>query len=295
MRRFCQLINFINKKNIFLRHRVTAVLLFCCIVKVVLSWIQSNIHFTVLVLRVILYSLLRATITMMCCVFFFIRVTSCNVQGSHSSWKVLEFLLENFQDLGSPEKWPWYWKVLEFARQWCRWQLLASNRHVSADENSHNCCHQVCFLGGRYAKNAFAARTYSAPPGFLSCCFSLYLNIAGFRKGPGRDFRGPGKSWNICNKHQESGIPECISCMSVLPYHWTFDIFRGINFPRLRWPLANFVVKLTTLKVDRVSKAPRNPNLQCSRSWRKRKHCQEKNRILLLIAGQLSLASLRGH
>jgi len=50
------------------------------------------------------------------------------------------------------------WKVLEFARQWCTWQFLFSNRHVSADENSHNCCHQVRCLGCRYAKNAFTSR-----------------------------------------------------------------------------------------------------------------------------------------
>jgi len=51
-------------------------------------------------------------------------------------------------------------KILEFGRQWCRWQFLAPNRHVSADKNSHNCCHQVRFLGCRCDKNA---DPYSAP------------------------------------------------------------------------------------------------------------------------------------
>jgi len=32
-------------------------------------------------------------------------------------WKVVEFLLENFQDQENPEKWPWSWKVLEFYLQ----------------------------------------------------------------------------------------------------------------------------------------------------------------------------------
>jgi len=44
------------------------------------------------------------------------------------------------------------------------WNLLCSYAEgsfwlhidVSEDENSHNCCHQVRFLGCRYAKNAFA-------------------------------------------------------------------------------------------------------------------------------------------
>jgi len=62
-----------------------------------------------------------------------------------------------FQDLESPGKWSWSWKVLEFARKWCLWQFLVSNRHVPAEETSCNCCHQVRFLGCRYAKTAFAA------------------------------------------------------------------------------------------------------------------------------------------
>ena len=47
--------------------------------------------------------------------------------------------------------------VLKFARQWCAWQFLVSNRHVYAFENSRNCCHQVRLLGCRYTKNAFTA------------------------------------------------------------------------------------------------------------------------------------------
>ena len=68
------------------------------------------------------------------------------------------------------------WKFMEIARQWCLLQFLASNRHISADENSHNYCHQVGFLGCRCAKNAFIA---SPPPrtplGELSATQILYL------------------------------------------------------------------------------------------------------------------------
>jgi len=48
------------------------------------------------------------------------------MQGSHASWKILEFLLENFHDPESPGKWPWSWKVLEIYLQGPRksWNLL---------------------------------------------------------------------------------------------------------------------------------------------------------------------------
>ena len=42
---------------------------------------------------------------------------------------------------------------------------MVSNRRVSADENSHNCYHQVRFMDCRYAKNDFAARVL--PPTLL--------------------------------------------------------------------------------------------------------------------------------
>ena len=75
-------------------------------------------------------------------------------QGFRAPWKVLEFLLEHFQDLESPGNLlASSWKVLELASQWRGWHFLSSNRHVSANENSHNCCHLVHFLGCRYAKN----------------------------------------------------------------------------------------------------------------------------------------------
>ena len=47
-------------------------------------------------------------------------------------WKVLEFLLENFQDLESPGTWPWSWKVLEINLQGPdkSWILLGSDVHV---------------------------------------------------------------------------------------------------------------------------------------------------------------------
>jgi len=116
------------------------------------------------------------------------------------TWKVLES--------------PWSllarsWKVLQFARQWCTWQFLVSNRHVYADENSHNCIHQVRFLVCRYAKNALTAgvpprtrwQSLQSSPRLLSCCLLLYLNIADLRRGPGKMLLGAWKvlekSWNF--------------------------------------------------------------------------------------------------
>jgi len=51
------------------------------------------------------------------------------LQGSHASWKVLQFLLENFQDLKSPGKWPWSLKVLEIYLRGPgkSWTLLAND------------------------------------------------------------------------------------------------------------------------------------------------------------------------
>jgi len=54
-----------------------------------------------------------------------------------------------------------YWKSWILLGNWYVWQFWASNRHVSADEDGCNCCHQVRFLGCRYAKNAFTA---GSPP-----------------------------------------------------------------------------------------------------------------------------------
>ena len=35
------------------------------------------------------------------------------MQGCHASCKVLEFFLQNVEDLESPGKWYWFWKVRE--------------------------------------------------------------------------------------------------------------------------------------------------------------------------------------
>jgi len=93
-------------------------------------------------------------------------------QGSHASLKILESLgifIGKFP--GHEKSWKSTWKVLKFSRQRCGWQFLASNRHVSADEDSHNCCHNVRFLSCRYAKRLLqlglhprpAVGAYSAP------------------------------------------------------------------------------------------------------------------------------------
>jgi len=52
----------------------------------------------------------------LCCASY-ISFTACTGQGSHTSSKVLEFLLENFQNVEGPGKWPWSWKVLEIYLQ----------------------------------------------------------------------------------------------------------------------------------------------------------------------------------
>jgi len=107
-------------------------------------------------------------------------------------------------------------KVLEFARQWCRWQFLASNRHVSADENSHNCCHQVRFLGCRYAKNAFTFGVTPTPLGELrallrplaSVCYYIQTLLA-YDRVLEKCFWSLGKSWKStgCFRNQESENP----------------------------------------------------------------------------------------
>jgi len=129
--------------------------------------------------------------------------------------KVLEFLLENFQDLESPGKWHWSRKVLAIYLQGpsksCN--LLDSDvhgsfwfqtdiRHVYADENSHDCCHQVRFLRCRYAKMLSRPGFLPGPrwqnlqrsPRLLSCCLLLYLNLAGLRRGPGKMLLG---AWKV--------------------------------------------------------------------------------------------------
>jgi len=81
------------------------------------------------------------------------------------TWKVLE------NNVGPGKYWKSTCKILEFFRQWCRWQFLVSNRHVFADENSHNCCHQIRFRSAGMPKMFLwpglpdpAGGAYSTPP-----------------------------------------------------------------------------------------------------------------------------------
>jgi len=78
------------------------------------------------------------------------------------------------------------WNVLKFARQWCAWQFLVSNRYVYAVENSRNCCHQVCFPGLQVWQKCFhgwgsfpdhTGRAYSALP---FCFLCLPMNCLGW-------------------------------------------------------------------------------------------------------------------
>ena len=75
---------------------------------------------------------------------------------------------------------------------------MASNRRVSAGENTHICCHQVRFLGCRYANSAFVTGALPRTPLWEltvlpkppSCCLLLYVNIADLRQ---KCFTAPGK------------------------------------------------------------------------------------------------------
>jgi len=122
--------------------------------------------------------------------------------GPGKSWKMI-LVLESPWSLFARS-----WKVLVFARQGCTWQLLVSNRHVYADENSHNCCHQVRYLGCRYVgmpKMLSRPGLHGRPrwqssqhsPRLLSCCLLLYLNIARLRQGPGKMLLG---AWKVLEK-----------------------------------------------------------------------------------------------
>jgi len=71
---------------------------------------------------------------------------------------------------------------------WC--QFLALNRYVSADENSHNCCHQVHFQGCRYAISAL--------------------------DGPGKCFRVPGKVLEFFTTKRVGTLHMCVACHEVI-------------------------------------------------------------------------------
>ena len=82
------------------------------------------------------------------------KILEIYLQGHGKSWKLLGSLSGNFQTFRDLAK-----------RQWCGWQILTSNMHVSADKNSHNCCHQVRFLGCGYVKDAAVALPWTDPDG----------------------------------------------------------------------------------------------------------------------------------
>jgi len=121
------------------------------------------------------------------------------------SWKVLGFLLENFQDLESPEKWPWSWKVLEIYWQGpgTSWNLLGSDVHggfwIQTDMFMQTKIAIIVTI--RYVFWAAVFPKMLSWPGFLpgprwqslqhsprllSCCLLLYSNISGLRRGPGK-------------------------------------------------------------------------------------------------------------
>jgi len=129
------------------------------------------------------------------------------------SWKVLEFLLENFQDLESPGKWPWSWKVLEIYLQGLgkSWNMLGSDVHGSfwfqIDMSMQT--KMAIIVSIRYVFWAAGMPKMLSRPGFLpgprwqslqrcprlfSCCLLPYLNIADLRQGPGKMLLGVWKS-----------------------------------------------------------------------------------------------------
>ena len=128
------------------------------------------------------------------------------------SWKDLEFLLENFQELESPEKWPWSWKVLEICWQspGKTWNLLGSDVHGSFWFQIEMFMQTkiTIIVSIRYVFWAAGMPKMLSRLGFLparrwwslqhsprlfSCCLLLYLNIAGLRRSPGKCFWGFGK------------------------------------------------------------------------------------------------------
>jgi len=119
--------------------------------------------------------------------------------GPGKSWK-MTLVLESPGNLLARS-----WKVLKFARQWCTWQFLVSNRHVYADENTHNCIHRYVFWAAGMPKMLSWPVFLPGPrwqslqrsPRLLSCCLLLYLNIASLRRLPGKMLLGAWKSPGI--------------------------------------------------------------------------------------------------
>ena len=139
-------------------------------------------------------------------------VENNHIQGFHASWKVLEFLFQNFQDLKSPGKLLWSWKVLEIYLQGTKksWNLLGD------DVDGISSLQIDMFLQTKVARivgskcsfwDAGMPKMPSGPglhpiphweslqrsPRPPSCCWSLYLNIACLCQGSGKILLGPGK------------------------------------------------------------------------------------------------------
>jgi len=151
------------------------------------------------------------------------------------SWKVLEFLSENFQDLESPGKWPCFWKV---------WNLLGNDVHGSfwlqIDMFMQTKIAIIVFI--RYVFWAAGMPKMLSRPGFLhgprwqslqrsprllSCCLLLYLNIAGLQQDPGKMLLGSRKVLELTNTLETLIVPVCTSHLSFIgiSFIWSHNGF----------------------------------------------------------------------
>jgi len=142
------------------------------------------------------------------------------MQGSHASWKVLEnefghlhYTIRLLADLAcyrqiwrhpGPGKWVWSWKVLEFARQWCRRYNMRVHTPLLCSSSFFAIPSQHVTVMNIYSSMNAAIILYIYM--VSNCCLCLYLNIAGLPRGPGKCFWVHGKVLEFfCN--QESGNP----------------------------------------------------------------------------------------
>jgi len=123
------------------------------------------------------------------------------------TWKVLEnkfghlhYTIRLLADLAhyrqiwrhpGPGKWVWSWKVLEFARQWCRRYNMCVHTPLLCSSSFFAIPSQHVTVMNIYSSMNAAIILYIYM--VSNCCLSLYLNIAGLLQGPGKCFWVHGK------------------------------------------------------------------------------------------------------
>jgi len=140
---------------------------------------------------------------------------SISSQGSHASWKLREYLLENFHDLESRGKRHCFWNLLSSDADGNFWlqidmflqtkiARIVANRYVFWVA-SCRCAEMLLRLGLCPGTQWGSLQGSPRSPIY---CLVLYLNIAGLRQGPGKMLPGSWKGPGIfCN--QESGKTIC--------------------------------------------------------------------------------------